>query len=129
MLAVVSCADSETADKPVSAVAIGDEVFGYVQRIVDGDSLYLEGTEAQIRLWGVDAPEQQDPGYGEATKTLAAVAGERQLRCKVVDSDKYERFVGRCFRRDGKEVNRLMLESGTTREYCYFSGGHYGNCD
>ncbi|NNC54748.1 MAG: hypothetical protein HKO07_03390 [Pseudomonadales bacterium] len=29
--------------------------------VVDGDSLYLAGVKAQIRLWGVDAPERGEP--------------------------------------------------------------------
>jgi endonuclease YncB( thermonuclease family) len=36
---------------------------GKVIRVVDGDSLYLEGQEIQIRLFGVDAPEQSERGY------------------------------------------------------------------
>jgi len=35
-----------------------NEHAGAVIRVVDGDSLYLEGVTAQIRLWGVDAPER-----------------------------------------------------------------------
>lgn len=128
LVALVSCAEIGLGVAPVNAGAVDDELFAYVERIVDGDSLYLRGSDKQIRLWGVDAPERDERGYRDATKTLKALAGERQLRCEIVDIDKYERLVCRCFRRDGREVNRLMLESGTAQEYCFFSRGHYGFC-
>lgn len=105
-----------------------DELAGRVVRVVDGDSLYVEGIETQIRLFGVDAPEREEPGYKIATETLSRITDRQNLSCNHVDTDRYDRIIGRCFLSDGKEVNRLMIESKTTREYCRYSNGLYGHC-
>ena len=78
---------------------------GAVVRVVDGDSLYLESLETQIRLFGVDAPERSE-----------------------IERDRYDRIVARCFMKDGREINRLMLDEPHTDEYCRYSKGHYGHC-
>lgn len=99
-----------------------------VSRIVDGDSLYLQGIKPQIRLFGVDAPERDEAGYRAATDTLRRLVESQRLRCDQVDQDRYERIIGRCFLANGQEVNRIMIESGTAKEYCRFSRGVYGHC-
>lgn len=99
-----------------------------VTRIVDGDSLYLQGIDTQIRLFGVDAPERNEPGYAEARTALRQLAKGKDLHCDQVDKDRYDRIVARCFLPDGLEINQLMIESGTADEYCRFSKGLYGAC-
>lgn len=101
---------------------------GRVTRVVDGDSLYLENHKTQIRLFGVDAPERQESGYQQATDTLFGIAFGKLLTCTHIDEDKYGRFVGRCFLEDGREINQVMISSGTTTEYCRFSKGIYNGC-
>ncbi len=96
-----------------------------VVHVVDGDSLYLEGFRAQVRLWGVDAPEYNQEGGTAATALLTALAQGKVLTCRVMDKDKYGRMVARCFLRNGKEINRLMIESGKAKEYFRFSKGFY----
>ena len=41
-----------------------------VSRMVNGDSLYLSSQQRQIRPWGVNAPEQNKPGYWSARRSL-----------------------------------------------------------
>ncbi len=101
---------------------------GRVRYVVDGDSIYLQGEERQIRLWGVDAPERDEAGFAAATKSLRNIASGEYLECVQVDIDRYERIVGRCFvdnKDSGAEVNALQICSGTVEEYKYFSKGFY----
>ncbi len=98
---------------------------GFVVRVVDGDSLYLDSHEPQIRLWGVDAPERDEQGFTAATDELRRLADGKQLKCQEVDQDRYGRTVARCFLSDGREINRLMIESGTATEYRRFTKGFY----
>ena len=98
---------------------------GRVRHVVDGDSLYIEGVEPQIRLWGVDAPETDEPGYDAATQMLTRLAYGKDVRCEQVEIDKYGRIVGRCFLGDGREINRMMIESGAAKEYLRFTDGYY----
>lgn len=98
---------------------------GRVRYVVDGDSLYMNGYESQVRLWGVDAPERGSAGYQPATAFLRSIAEDQKITCRQIDRDKYGRTVARCFLSDGQEINRMMIESGTAREYRHFTRGFY----
>jgi len=101
------------------------ELNGRVRHVVDGDSLFLTSTKKPIRLWGVDAPEKDEAGYAQATKTLTRLALNKAVQCVRIDTDHYERIVARCYLRDGREINRLMIESKTASEYLYYTLGYY----
>lgn len=116
----------QSTDSP-TLPQITQDVAGDVRHVVDGDSLYVRGHEPQIRLWGVDAPERDEAGYREATATLTQLARGKRVTCQKVDRDRYGRTVARCFLSDGREVNRLMIESGSAREYVRFSKGFYSS--
>ena len=98
---------------------------GTVAHVIDGDTLVLRGREGSIRLWGVDAPEKDESGFLAAKNALARMVQAQPLQCQQLDIDRYGRSVARCFRPDGQEINRMMIESGTATEYRYFSGGFY----
>ena len=104
-----------------------DTIQSRVRHVVDGDSLYLENHEPQIRLWGVDAPERNESGYDRARNTLTGLALDQSVRCDIVDTDKYQRSVARCFLADGQEINRMMIESGAAKEYLRFTQGYYSS--
>lgn len=117
LAAVIAIIDRWPSASPESTASMARAVT----RIVDGDSLYLQGIKPQIRLFGVDAPERDEAGYRAATDTLRRLVESQRLRCDQVDQDRYERIIGRCFLVNGQEVNRIMIESGTAKEYCRFS--------
>ena len=117
-----------------------------VRFVVDGDSLYLAGVKPQIRLWGVDAPERDEPGFNAARNALKQLVVKQNIHCRQQDIDKYGRIVARCrlaaqgviiskqgasvdFSADRqRDINAQMIRGGTAREYCYFSKGYYGAC-
>ncbi|MCY1305179.1 hypothetical protein D9M70_549710 [compost metagenome] len=43
----------------------------------------------------------------------------------MIDRDRYQRLVGVCFRADGREVNRWLVESGNALDWGQYSGGAY----
>lgn len=104
------------------------ENSGRCYRVVDGDSLYIEDQKTQIRLWGVDAPERDETGYQEAKDALTQLALNKTVYCSTQDIDKYNRIVARCYDANGDEINKALLESGVSKEYCRFTGNHYGFC-
>lgn len=114
---------------PASAEVRAPEPRGHViaeaARVVDGDTLYLEGVSTRIRLWGVDAPERDENGFDKASETLAALVAGRVLACEQVDTDPYARIVARCFIDDGRDLSAAMIASGAAREYLRFTGGYY----
>ncbi len=101
------------------------KLTGRVSYVVDGDSLYIHGHKPQIRLWGVDAPEKSESGFQAATDYLFLIAQGQHITCLIITTDRYGRIVARCFLPDGREINRLMIESGKTREYHRFTKGFY----
>lgn len=96
-------------------------------RVVDGDSLWLDGKE--IRLSGIDAPEyhqmcfdaqnKEYPCGKKATEALRNMLG-RDLKCNFVVKDKYKRYVSVCYSH-GINVNRKMVEEGWAVAYKRYS--------
>lgn len=103
----------------------GEQFSATVRYVVDGDSLYLRRYKPQIRLWGVDAPEQGESGFNAATEQLKRLADGEKITCKKIDTDRYGRTVARCFLSDGLEINAAMIASGTAKEYGRFTKGFY----
>ncbi|MEM7304963.1 MAG: thermonuclease family protein [Pseudomonadota bacterium] len=114
-------------DNPPPSLQAADEITSSVRHVVDGDSLYLENYEPQIRLWGVDAPERDEPGYDRAKNYLRQLALSQTVDCEIVDTDKYKRSVARCYLSNGDEINRMMIESGAAKEYFRFTKGYYSS--
>lgn len=102
--------------------------------VVDGDTIEIAGK--RLRLHGVDAPESWqkcsdgDGGSYRCGKAAANaldryLAASRPIRCDVTGSDRYQRLVGVCFRADGLEVNRWLVESGNALDWRRYSDGAY----
>ncbi len=98
---------------------------GRVVRIVDGDTLVISGIEPRIRLWGVDAPELGSPAGADATNALKKIAYGKLLRCEWITVDRFDRVVARCYLDDDRNLDQLMIESGTAREFVRYTGGYY----
>ncbi|MCP4937357.1 MAG: thermonuclease family protein [bacterium] len=87
-------------------------------RIVDGDSLFVDGLE--IRLKNIDAPEgQQNCQRGgknwrcgqEATRRLHQLIKRRKISCKGTHYDKHNRLLAFCSV-GGFELNKWMITEG-----------------
>jgi endonuclease YncB( thermonuclease family) len=98
---------------------------GSVSRVVDGDTFYLEGLRTRIRLWGIDAPERDEPVYVGASDELARLVSGEDLSCEHMEFDKYERIVARCRLGDGSDISERMIDSGTAEEFLRFTQGYY----
>lgn len=101
------------------------ERTGRVSYVIDGDTFILKGNRQRIRLWGVDAPESDHRGGNASTSYLNALTHGQNVICKQIDVDRYGRSVARCFLPDGREINRLMIDSPHAKEYRRFSKGFY----
>jgi len=95
-------------------------------RVIDGDSLRPAGNGHDIRLQGIDAPELQqrcrdtsgrDYGCGrQARAHLKAIIAGRDVRCRVMDVDRYQRSISICHAGD-IELNRQMVADGWALAY------------
>lgn len=99
-----------------------------VSKVLDGDTFTLSGESRRIRVWGLDAPEWDQPGGSAATATLRSLISGKTLHCAIRDVDRYGRLVGQCFLLDGRDIAAEMIRSGAATEYCRFSRGYYGTC-
>ncbi len=102
-----------------------EKLIGRVSYVIDGDTPIINGHKPKIRLWGVDAPETGSTGYRAATDYLFLISQGQKITCQIIDRDRYGRSVARCFLPDGREINRLMIESRKAREYRIFTKGFY----
>lgn len=103
---------------------------GRVGYVFDGDTVRLRGgQETILRLWGVDAPEKDEKGFSAAKTALEHIAENQPITFIEIDTDRYGRTVARLFLKDGREINRLMIESGAAKEYMRYSKGFYSSSD
>jgi micrococcal nuclease len=99
-----------------------------VSKVLDGDTFTLSGESRRIRVWGLDAPEWNHQGGSTATSTLHSLISGEQLRCAVLDIDRYGRLVAQCLLPNGHDIAAEMIRSGAATEYCRYSDGYYGTC-
>ena len=90
-----------------------------VQRIVDGDTVYLkDGTK--VRLHGIDTPERDQPYGKQATRNLDKLIG-RTVFVVEQDTDRYGRLVGTLYTPDGVNVNLEMVCNGSAWWYSRYA--------
>lgn len=104
--------------------------------VIDGDTIEIDGE--RIRFNGIDAPEswqrcrdERGADYRCGKEAAFALdewlAKSRPTRCEFVERDRYGRFVGTCFRADGYEVNRWLVETGNALDWPRYSKGAYAD--
>jgi len=81
-------------------VASGCLPSARVERVIDGDTLVLEGGR-RVRLLGIDAPERGRPGADAATARLRELVEGRRVRLEFAaplagrTEDRYGRLLAR----------------------------------
>ncbi len=93
------------------------DVTDSVTRVVDGDT-FESATNGVVRLADVDAPESDEPGFDEATDTLAGMIGGREVFLDVDDkgSTSFGRLICVVYVRFNAthvlNVNKAMVDQG-----------------
>lgn len=115
-----------TACTPASA----EPPFSGLGKAKDGDSLMVGNRE--VRLFGVDAPEWDQPctragrpwacGQDAADQLSKLVTG-KQVSCVPVNTDEHGRTVARCSV-GATDVNRAMVSSGYATAYRHYSSDY-----
>ncbi len=90
-----------------------------VEKINDGDTVtVLVGKNSErVRLIGIDAPELGQEPWGEISKKhlagiIASSSWKAKMEYDVERRDKYGRLLAYLWTKDGKLVNRMMVEDG-----------------
>ncbi len=88
---------------------------GTVQRVVDGDSLWLTpargGAPLQIRLLGIDAPEICQAWGAEARQALLERVADRELQWRADGRDEHGRVLATLYA-DGRNLNAELVVEG-----------------
>jgi micrococcal nuclease len=94
----------------------------------DGDTLRC-GAES-VRLFGVDAPEVRrgkapaEP-FADAARDALVALTRGHVACRLVERDRYGRFVGRCWSSQTPDINAALIRTGLATEYRRYSKGAY----
>ena len=96
-------------------------------KVIDGDTIHIE--KYKIRLYGIDAPEIKQTctinkiiwecGF-ESSQALESIISKEEVQCKIVDIDRYKRFVAKCFVKN-INLNKYMVQNGWAVAYRYYS--------
>ena len=104
-------------------------------RVADGDGLVvapggwfwsLFTRQRRVRLYGIDAPELDQP-LGPESKAALDRISRVWMRMKVMDFDRYRRVVGLVYRSDPMQsLNRQMVAMGLAFYYRRYGGAQFG---
>ena len=99
-----------------------------VSSIIDGDSIIINENESEyvIRLWGIDAPEYDQPGADGAKDALARLIHKKYITVTVKDRDTYGRLVATA-RIGDLSINEYLVRHGHAWVHMYYC--HSGPCD
>lgn len=93
-------------------------LVGKVTRVIDGDSVIVRqnGRNYEIRLWGIDCPEYNQPFATAARKISKRLIGNKTVRVVIKDTDSYGRLVG-VITRDSININEQLVSEGAAWVY------------
>lgn len=83
-------------------------------QVIDGDTFTAmldTAVQATVRLYGIDAPDEDQPMGGEAARALAGLLAGRKVELTITGRDHEGRTVALVFA-DGQSVNEAMLGGG-----------------
>lgn len=95
--------------------------------VIDGDTIEIHGE--RIRLSGIDAPERGKRCgtinvYQKAALALSDMIGARTVRCEILETDRYDRKVGRC-EAGGRSLESQLVRAGWARDWPRYSKGDF----
>ena len=98
---------------PAETIGVGRKVMVRADSIIDGDSIMVkkDNHDIEVRLFGIDAPEFDQPGSKTARRHNAALVGGKTLLLEVMDHDAYGRTVA-LVSAGAVSVNEELIRAG-----------------
>lgn len=120
-----------------AASAHSAQTISGLAEVIDGDTISVRGTDARIRLYGIDAPEGKqtcNDAKGKrylcgprAAEALQSIIGPNGLvTCKQMDRDRYKRIVAIC-EVNGRNINSELVRQGWALDFGRYSDGRYAS--
>ena len=100
-----------------------ERLRGEVLRLADGDSFRMQtadGSEVEVRMHGIDAPERAQPHGRRAAQALEAYLRGKPLEIEIIEEDDYGRQVGVVYV-GGENINLAMVRAGHAWWYEYYA--------
>lgn len=100
-----------------------DEFRGRVVEVKDGDTLEVQRSEGKVmtvRLWGVDAPEDDQPYGTAATKAARHYVQGKNVRLSAEDTDRYGRLVARV-EVEGRSLSKMLVRDGLAWHHDHYA--------
>jgi len=115
-------------EAPAATRKTDSTLQGHIHRVKDGDTLVVsleDGRTVDVRLWGIDAPEE-DQTYGPtATKAAEKLAKGKPCEVAVWDHDRHGRIIGRVFASEKSvDVGSSLVVSGYAWHRTRYVSGH-----
>ena len=88
----------------------GAQLVDTVTRIRDGDTVVVG--LIPIRLANLDCAERGTKSGNRATRQIAGIVKNAQLRCTLEGRRSYDREVGVCILPDGRDVGEILIAGG-----------------
>lgn len=94
-------------------IGVGQKVSVRAGSVIDGDSIMVnkEDQTIEIRLFGIDSPEFDQPGSKESRRAMAELIDGQSLLLEVMDHDSYGRTVA-LVRNGSICVNEEQVKAG-----------------
>ena len=119
----VAFVGSDAPEATASGSDAGADAQWTTVDVIDGDTIRVAGPdgEQKVRIVGINAPEQGECFYEEATAALRYSLGDRELRLvrDVSEVDQYGRLLRYVELADGTDVGADLVEGGYVRSHRY----------
>jgi len=96
------------------SAAIASDFAGPVVGVIDGDSIRVmhNGKAEQIRLIGIDCPEQKQAFGQRAKQATSTLSYGQNVTIERTGKDRYGRTLATVVLRDGKNLNHELVSQG-----------------
>ena len=100
----------------------GAVLTGNVESVTDGDTIKVRSTNGinTIRLYGIDAPEKDQPFGNSVTTFLKEKIENKHVSVEYSSKDRYGRIIGKVYC-NGTYINNLIIKTGGAWHYKQYS--------
>ena len=95
---------------------------GFVETVTDGDTIKIKSSDKIyiVRLYGIDAPEKNQPYGNNSTKFLKDKIENKHISVNFSSKDKYGRIVGKVYHNE-TYINEYLIKNGKAWHYKKYS--------